>query len=371
MKKKFIYVLIIVFSILLSGSYYESSVEEQLSIAEESGINNALSKGTLDMLKALGVEGIDYEKLSSLSFCDVIKLTFESFLLKIKEPFRAALTVTTAAILCAVIQSFCENFSQTGTIINTVSALTAAGVILIPLKETVSYSAKVIEDCSNFMLGFIPIYSSVITASGYISSASGFRSLMLAAATVISKIANEIIVPLILIYLAICVAGTVSEIDISSVSKTVKGFATWVLTFSMLIFSGIMGLGTLITSSADGAFAKTAKFLIGSTIPVVGSSISDALSTVRGCLTVTKNVLGTYGILVIAVIFLPPIISLLSWKICLSAASGIGGIFGNKNLSGLLSSASAVMGIMLSLTAVTAVMFIFSVSIMLMTGGTV
>ena len=369
MKKKIICVFVLLFAIMLSGSYYEEEIEKQLETAEESGFSDILSDEVTDMLEILGIKRLDAENLSSLSFADILKIVAESFALKIKEPFTAILTVTAAAILCAVIQSFCENFSQTGPVINAVSALSAAAVVLIPIKNVIVSCADVIEECSDFMLGFIPVYSSVITASGYISSAAGFRTLMLSTVTVISKLAEEIIVPLICIYLALCIAGSVSDIDIGGISKTVKNFAVWVLGAAMTVFSGIMGLGTLITSSADGAFSKTTKFILGSAIPVVGNTVSDALSAMKGCLAVTKNVLGAYAVIVIAVIFLPPIVSLLSWKICLSAASGIGGIFGNKNLSGMLSSASAVMGIMLALVAVTAITFIFSVSIMLMTGG--
>ncbi len=369
MKKKIVFVLIIVFAIMLSGSYYDPNLNGQLDIAKESGISDTLSDEVIEMLELLGIEGLDPEKLSSLSFEDIFKLFWKSFMLKIKEPFYAILTVTGAAILCSAVQSFCENFTQTGSVINAVAAISASAAALVPIKDTITSAAAVIEDCSNFMLSFIPIYSSVITAMGYVSSATGFRSLMLGATTVVAKIANEIIVPLIFIYLAMCIAGAISDIDMGGISKSVKSFAVWVLTLSMTVFSGIMGLGTLITSATDSSVSKTTKFLIGSSIPVVGSSISDALTAVKSCLSLTKNVIGAYGIVVIAVIFLPPIISLLTWKICLSVSAGIGGLFGNKNLSGLLSSASAVMGIMLALTTVTAVMFIFSVSIMLMTGG--
>ena len=369
MKRK-ILIIVLVFSFFLSGSYYEETLEEQLNTAEKSGFMDEVSSETIDLLEKIGINGIDPEKLSGLSAKDILALIWESFVLKLKEPLKSLLTVVAAAIICSLAQSFCENFSLTGNVINTVSTLSAASVLMIPVKNIIISASDVIEECSNFILGFVPIYSSAIIASGYVSSAAGFRSLMLGTVTIISKLSGEIIVPLICIYLALCVAGSVSDISVGEISKSVKSFAVWLLGISMTVFSGIMGLGTLISSSTDSAFAKTAKFLIGSAVPIVGSTVSDALSTIKGCLNITKTVLGTYAIVVIAAIFLPPIISLLSWKICLSVSSGIGEFFGNKTLSGLLASVSSVIGIMLALVIVTAVMFIFAVSIMLMTGGT-
>ena len=371
MKSKIIFLFIPILCVFLCGSSLDTDkiIDEQINIAAESNFFENISEETFEILELIGIEKPSADIISNLDFSDFLKLIYESILAKIKEPIYAAVSVTAAALICALIHSFSGNFYQTGKVINTVSALAVSGIFLLPIHNVINSAAKVIEECSGFMLGFIPVYSSAIISSGYISSATGFRTLMLGASAVISRLSNEIIVPLICIYLALCVTGAVSEIDLGEISKSIKNFAIWLFACSMTVFSGIMGLGTLIASSADSTFSKTAKFLISSTIPIVGGTVADAVSTVKSCLGVTKNVLGAYAIIVIAAIFLPSVFSLISWKICLSVSSAIGGIFGNKTLSGLLSSASAVMGIMIALVAVTAVTFIFSIAIMLMNGG--
>lgn len=366
MKTKLI-ILILIFSIFLSGSYSEI-IDKQLETAEEKGFSDGLSEATKDILRKIGAENLSYENLASFSIKDVLTLISESFISKITEPFKAVFSITAGAIICSVIHNFCENFSQTGKIINAVTALSVSSVFLIPIKNTITNSVSVIEECSDFMLGFIPVYSSAIIASGNISSAAGFRTLMLGAVTVITRISGEIIAPLICIYIALCISSSVSDVNIGEISKTIKNFSVWLLTFLATVFSGILGLGTLISSSGDKALSKTAKLFIGTAVPIVGGTVSDAFTTVRSCLEITKNVLGTYAIFVISAIFLPSIISLLSWKICLSVSAGIGEILENKKLSSLLSAASGIMGIMLALIVTTAIMFIFSISIMIMTG---
>ncbi len=366
MKTKII-ILILISAFCLSGSYYEI-VDEQLNTAKKSGFEDNLSEETVEILRKIGFENLSFENLSSVSFYDFIILVTESFVSKITEPFKAVLSVTAGAIICSVTHNFCENFSQTGKVINAVSALSVSSVFLIPIKSVITTSVSVIEECSDFMLGFIPVYSSAIVASGNVSSAVGFRTLMLSAVTVISRISSEIIAPLICIYIALCVTSSISDVNVGEISKSIKNFSVWLLTLSTTIFSGILGLGTLISSSGDKALSKTAKLFIGTAVPIVGGTVSDAFSTVRSCLEITKNILGTYSIFVIAAIFLPSVISLLSWKICLSISSGIGDILENKKLSSILSASSGIMGIMLALVVMTAIMFIFSISIMLMTG---
>ena len=371
MTKKYLLFILLLAVFFLSGSYfdYESVIHEQLDFASENGAFDNLPEQTEEILSEIGIDEVSFDTLNEISFSDIISILYESFIIQIKEPVYAVASIIASGIICAVAECFYEDFTGNKAIINAISSISAASVILMPMKNLLSFSGEVIKECSGFMLSFIPIYSSAITASGYVSSASGFRTLMLGASALISNIANNIIVPLICIYLALCVAGSFSSLDVESIAKSVKSFATWVLTLSVTVFSGIMGLGTIVSSSADGAFSKTAKFLIGGSIPIAGSVISDALSSLKGCISVTKNILGIYAIIVIAAIFIPPLISLICWRICLSLSAGINAVLGNKNLSGFISAASCVIGIMLALVSLTAVMFIFAITILLVSAG--
>lgn len=145
---------------------------------------------------------------------------------------------------------------------------------------------------------------------------------MLGASTAVARLAGNIIVPLMCVYLALCAAGTVAPIGIDSIAKGVKSFAVWVMSASAALFSGIMGVGSIVSSSADGAGAKAVKFVVGSAVPVVGGTVSDALAAAKSCLIMARNVLGAYAIVAAAVIFIPPVISAFAWKICLFPRRG-------------------------------------------------
>ena len=358
-RKTIIFLLPLLLFFLCGASLEEDFIRSETEKIKSADLSSYLSEETEEILEIIGFGDISTEKILSFSFKDIISFVYESAAKSFTEPLRAVFYILSAAILCSVINCFCDNFSETGPVINAVSTLAVSLTILLPIKEIFTLSAKAIGECSDFMLGFIPVYSSAVAAAGNISSAAGYRTLMLGASSLIGRIASETVLPLICIFLAMCIAGSVSEVDIGEVAKSFKNFAVWVLTVSMSVFS----------SSADASVSKTAKFLVGSAVPIVGSAVSDALVSLKGCLSLTKNVFGTYGIIVTAAIFLPILITAMSWKICLSSAASISKISGNKNLCGLLSSASSAMGVVLALLVVCSMMFIFSVSILMMTGG--
>lgn len=367
--KKIIIIPLLILCVFLSGSYYDEQIDVQLSEAEKSGFSDTLPEYANELLEKIGIEKLDANNLSNINFNDIITLIFESISAKINEPLKAVVSVTAAGIVCSVVSILFGESGKNSSIISAVASLSAASVFLIPIKELVASTSETIGECSDFMLAFIPVYSSSLAATGYLSSAAGYRTMMFGTVTAISQIASEIISPLMLVYLAICISGSVSGIDTEELSKSVKNFAVWIIGTIMAVFSGVMGINTLISSGTDGALSKTAKFIVGSVVPIVGSTVSDAISTVKSCLIITKNFLGIYAILAIAAIFLPILMGLFIWKICINISSFITKIIGNKELSSLLTSVSAVLGIMLSLVIIIGIMFIFSVAIILMTGG--
>ena len=105
--------IIIIFSVFLSGSYHENFLNEQIKTAENYNLTKSLSEETTKALENLGLSKINPEKLLSLSVKDFISLIAENLVLKIKDPFKAVLAITAASIICALMNSFFDN-SGTG-----------------------------------------------------------------------------------------------------------------------------------------------------------------------------------------------------------------------------------------------------------------
>lgn len=366
MKKTVFILIVIMFSAFLSGSYYEK-VDSNLDLLNESEIIEGISKETIEILNEFGIEEISIEALSNLSLEKILSKIKNYFVSSIKYPFYSITAVLAIGILCVILKNLGGFSQQTKSVYNIISALAVSSTIIIPLKNIIISVTRVIKECSDFMLSFIPIYSSALASTGYVSSAAGYRTLLLGTVTIISKISANVIVPFVCIYFGISIADSVSSINFSQITKYIKDFSVWSLGFLMATFSGILGIGTLITSSVDKIGSKAFKFVVGSTVPVVGGAISDMILTVKSCLVLTKDVLGTYSIIVIAVIFVPLIIEIVAWKINLSVGSILGDLFENKSMSDFFKASSSVMGIILAIIVTILVMMIFSITIMLLT----
>ena len=87
------------------------------------------------------------------------------------------------------------------------------------------------------------------------------------------------------------------------------------------MFTGLLTTQSLLASSSDGFVLKGIKFISGAFIPVVGGTVSEAVSSVISSFIIMKSTLGVFVIIVIILINLPVMIELLVWYFFLSLCS--------------------------------------------------
>ena len=367
MKYKPIFILIaLIFYLMLCGF----QVENPLEAVDEHELKRELSSETKEILEKLGLSEISLESLQKISPFDLVKLIFYSFQKKIKEPFKAIISFFIAGIFCTILRSFYDKPSGTDLVYQICCTLAASTTILIPLSKMILSVSETIRECSDFMLGFIPIYTSFMMAGGKMATLSGYHTLVIGMTTAVSQMISEIIIPLIGIFMALCIIGTISPFNTNGLSRSIKNFIFWFLGLLTAIFSGVMGFGTLVSAPIDKVGTKAVKYVIGSSIPVFGGIAAETLSMVQSCLLLAKNMLGVYAIFVIAAIFVPPLLTVLTWRIVLSVGETVGSFFDNKMYASLISGASTVLGILLALLVMIFFLFTFSITVLLLCGGT-
>lgn len=130
--------------------------------------------------------------------------------------------------------------------------------------------------------------------------------------------------PLLGIFLAFCIAGSLnSQINIGGIISTVKKVVVWTLGFLLTIFVGLLTIRGIVAGSADTVATKTTKFLLGSFVPVVGGALSEALNSVQGCMGVIRSSVGSLGIIVCVLTFLPLLLTILLLMGTLHLSAGV------------------------------------------------
>ena len=99
-----------------------------------------------------------------------------------------------------------------------------------------------------------------------------------------------------------------TEPKLSNLCGLIKKSTVWIQGFIITVFIGVLTIRGISSSTIDAVTLKTTKFTIDNFIPIVGKSLSDAISSVAGYSLIIKNAIGSIGLIVIILIIIYPII---------------------------------------------------------------
>ena len=350
--KKIIATVIIVLAVMFTPQGVYADSEEQNNEYYDrliSEINEGLSfEGDEDVKTVLEDNNITLEDPSSaanISASDVIKHIFESFTAALRSPLIMLGKITAATMLCVLVRSM----SAEGTVDKVFTLICVLTTVLV-ISDTVTdslYSVKTsMEQMNRFMMSYIPIFSSVATAGGSAAAGAGYYGVMLIICESAGILADTILVPFL---------------------SAVKKLVIWVLGIVMTLFTGLLSIQSFAGAAADNLSARAVKFAASSFIPVIGGSVSEAYSAVKGSIGVIRTSVGVIGVIIMSVIVAKPLLTLLAVKLAVWIGATINDIFGISNSGGLLKSINSVLSIGVSILAAYSIMFVISTSVVIMT----
>ncbi|HIZ56585.1 MAG TPA: stage III sporulation protein AE [Firmicutes bacterium] len=349
----------------------EALLEEQMRASGADRLMDELPDG---VRRELSENGIDSVQSSALMDFDLFDF-FQNLLRQAKEqaarPLRLLVACIGVMLICSLLSALQTEGEDSGLsrVFQAVGMLCACGVILPPVTSCIQNCARTLQQGSDFLLTFVPVFAGTAAASGKPASGMLYHTVLFGVIQGIAQFASAVLVPLLGIYLAFCITGSVSgRLNISGIAGTVKKTVLWAMGLSMTIFVGVFGVQSMVTASADTVTNKTAKFLIGSFIPVVGGAVSEALNSIQGCLGLMRSTVGAFGIIVCLFAFLPDILAALFFIGSLHLAAGAGDLLGVEKLPGMLRAAGEVLSILVGMLVCFCLLFIVSITILLVLG---
>ncbi|MBO5020797.1 MAG: hypothetical protein J6D52_09045 [Clostridia bacterium] len=248
-------------------------------------------------------------------------------------------------------------------------ALSAIAAISAPIFSVISAAISALQGCATFMTAFVPVFAIIVTASGKAATSLSMSALLLGACQAVNLIADFIIMPLMSGYLAISIAASVSPlIEKSGIADGIKKICYWTMSLLTTVFLGILSIQTAVNASADTLSLKTAKFIIGSAVPIAGTALSEALATVTASMGILRTTVGIYGVIACAVLFLPLLAELLMWRLCFNLTSVISELLSVGKITAILKSADTVFSVLIGIILLTAALFIISLGVVLSSG---
>ncbi|KUK11014.1 MAG: Stage III sporulation protein AE [Clostridia bacterium 41_269] len=137
----------------------------------------------------------------------------------------------------------------------------------------------------------------------------------------------------------------------------------------LTLFVGFLGMQGIAGVVVDSVTLKTAKFMTGTFVPVVGKMMADALEVIVGTSLLLKNAVGLIGIIILLVLCAFPVIKIISLVIIYRLAAALVQLIGESGVSDALQTMGNALTLVFAAVAGVGLMFFIAISVVVGMGN--
>ena len=187
--------------------------------------------------------------------------------------------------------------------------------------------SSAISEANEFFASIIPVSVGITSLGGGTFVAGVQATGMAMTAAAISKLWGTAFTAVSGLGLSMSLLSSYGGNATASVSKWIKKTLSWFLGIATAAIAGTLSLQTMVASARDSAAMRAAKYAASGMIPVVGSAVSSALSTLASGISYVKGIVGGGAIFVLISLLISPLVLILLYRLALSFASFLAEFF--------------------------------------------
>ncbi|MBJ8068405.1 stage III sporulation protein AE [Bacillus cereus] len=222
-------------------------------------------------------------------------------------------TLIMLTIFSALLQSLQSAFSKSS-VSKIADAVVYMVLIIFALNSfyvVMTYARETIQTMVDFILALLPILLALIATGGGVVSVAFFHPIIIFLMNTSGLLMNYIVLPLLLLATILSIVSTMSDqYKVTKLSKLLQNVSVGIIGIFLTVFLGVLSVQGTASAVADGIAVKTAKFVIGNFIPVVGRMFTEAADTVISASGLLKNTVGIIGLVILCLIVAFPAIQI-------------------------------------------------------------
>ncbi|WP_141705396.1 stage III sporulation protein AE [Vulcanibacillus modesticaldus] len=297
-------------------------------------------------------------------FSGILKYFFYEILYNTKLIGTIILLTVFSTILQHIQSTFEEN--AVSKVAFYISYMVLIIIAINSFSVAISSARDAIQQMINFMIALIPIVLMLLSSMGNFISAAMFHPLIIFLINVIGTAIYTIIFPLIFFSSVLYIVSSISEkYQVTQMAKLIRNISVGLLGIFLTIFLGVISVQGVTASVADGVTLRTAKYITGNFIPVVGKMFSDAADTVIGVSLLVKNAIGIAGIFILLLIVIFPAIKILTLALIYNFSAAILQPLGDNPIIETLNTIGKNLIFIFAALATVSLMFFLALSIII------
>lgn len=292
--------------------------------------------------------------------------------LRLGDSLRLFATLLVILILSAMLRSL-RGLARSAVLNQAVNMCTTAamlGALIVTQYEQLQAVTLFLDRLNMLANAMIPLMGTMYTLGGNVAAATVNNAAMMVFMTVCENLCNRTVIPVTVVCIALALASALSPaVDMKGIATAIKKCYTFIISFIMMLLITVLSAQSTLAAAGDSLGARTAKFMAGSFIPVVGGALGESLKTVAGSIKYIRVSVGVVGIVIILLLLLPTLISVLLTRLALMASGTAARLLGCAEEATILGELTGVYGYLMAVICACSVMFIFSLTLLTRTSA--
>lgn len=282
-------------------------------------------------------------------------------------PIRLFLKLSGILLLLAAAKSMCgENERQ----FEWLAALCVFALCSQDFTALIAQMETALSECKAYLASFVPVFASVLVSCGQAGSAAVYSGLFFTAALFVCDVLCNAGLPAVRIFLAFHATGCVGGgVDLSGLASSLCRASKWALGLCATLFGALVSLQGVFAQSADTLALKTGKFVLGSSIPVVGKAVSDAMGSILAGLKMLKGGVGFAAVAVVGAAFLPMMLHCVAYQFFFAALQSVAGALELRRTEKLLGGLGQCAGLLLAMAFFFCFVVVSATMVMILLGN--
>lgn len=234
----------------------------------------------------------------------------------------------------------------------------------------VTYAREAIDNMVQFMFALMPLVLGIMAAIGNVTSVAMFHPVIVFVVNIIGTFISVIIFPLIFFSAVLHIVSEMTDkYKVTHLANFLRTVSLALMGVFVSIFLGVISIQGAAGAVADGITIRTAKYITGNFVPVVGKMFSDAADTVVGASLLIKNTVGLVGMVILLLMCAFPAIKILTLAIIFNFAAAVMQPLGDSPIIKCLNTLGKSFIYIFAAVAVVGLMFFLALTIIIATAN--
>ncbi|MGP7816201.1 stage III sporulation protein AE [Niallia sp. 01092] len=332
-------------------------------LQEYGGFLPESQKGSLyDFIK--GEKSIDLQGI----FSGMVKFAFHEIIVNGKL-LGSLILLTTFSMFLQTLQNSFEKSS----ISKVAYSIVFMVLIIIALNSfhvSITFASDAISTMTGFIIALVPLLLALMAASGGVVSAAFFHPVIIFLMNTSGMLIEYIVLPLLFLSTLLHIVSSLSEqYKVTQLANLLRNISIGILGLFLTVFLGVLSVQGASTAITDGITLKTAKFVTGNFIPVIGRMFTDAADTVINASLLLKNSVGIAGVAILLFIVAFPAVKILMIAFIYKFAAALLQPLGGGPVITCLDIISKSIMYVFAALAIVSLMFFLSITVIIAAGN--